>query len=136
MKTRSVWIAVVVLLLALAGARFSRAQSGGEATTSDIMKLKLDYSHFILNGVATENFALISANAEKLSKLSQAAAWRARQTSEYEVLSAEFRRNADALAKAAKDRNLDAASLAYVQMTLSCVNCHKYMRGGKKTGEL
>jgi cytochrome c556 len=63
-------------------------------------------------------------------------AWRARESGEYEVLSAEFRKQAEALAKAAKDRNPDAVSLAYVQMTLSCVNCHKYMRGGKKAGEL
>jgi hypothetical protein len=136
MKARVISLTIAVMLMALAGTRVSRGQDGGEASTSEIMKLKLDYSHYILNGIATENYGLIAANAEKLSKLSQAAAWRARQTSDYEVLSAEFRRNADALAKAAKDRNLDAASLAYVQMTLSCVNCHKYMRGGKKAGEL
>lgn len=122
---------MAVILLALAGTWFTQAQTKTDASTSEIMKQKLDYSHFILNGIATENFDLLSANAEKLSKLSQATAWRARETPEYEVLSAEFRRNADALAKAAKDRNIDAASLAYVGMTLSCVNCHKYMRGKK-----
>ena len=136
MKARAISLTVVVMLMALAGMRTGKAQTGSEASTSEIIKLKLDYSHYILNGVATENYGLISVNAEKLSKLSQATAWRARQTSEYEVLSAEFRRNADALAKAAKDRNIDAASLAYVQMTLSCVNCHKYMRGGKRASEL
>ena len=136
MKPRIISLTIAILLVALAGARFGRAQTDPVPSTRDIMKLKLDYSHSILNGVATENFGLISANAEKLSKLSQATAFRARETAEYEVLSADFRRNADALAKAAKDRNADAASLAYDQMTLSCVNCHKYMRGGKTRGEL
>lgn len=121
----------IAVTLALAGTWFSQAQIDTKAATSEIMKEKLDYSHYILNGIATANYDLMSANAEKLSKLSQAAAWRARETPQYEALGAEFRRHADALAKAAKDRNLDAASLAYVQMTLSCVNCHKYMRGPK-----
>ena len=131
MKVRFILITMVTVLLALGGTWFSHAQTKTEASTREIMREKLDCSHYILNGIATENFDLISANAEKLSKLSQATAWRARETPEYEVLSAEFRRHADALAKAAKDRNPDAASLAYVQMTLSCVNCHKYMRRPK-----
>ena len=117
--------------MAVGGTWFSRAEDKNRPTTSEIMKEKLDYSHMILNGIATENYDLVLRNAENLSRLSQANAWRARQTPEYEILSAEFRRQADALAKAAKDRNIDAASLAYVQMTLSCVNCHKYMRGKK-----
>ena len=28
----------------------------------------------------------------------------------------------------ADDENLDGAALAYVQLTLSCVNCHKIVR--------
>ena len=134
MKTQCILIVMVVLILSLAGTWFSQAQTDTNATTSEIMKQKLDYAHYILNGIATANYDLMSANAEKLSKLSQAVAWRARETPQYEVFSAEFRRHADALAKAAKDRNPDAASIAYVQMTLSCVNCHKYMRGPKLAG--
>lgn len=134
MKTQPISIAMICVTVTLAVTWFSQAQTRPDATTKEIMKEKLDHSHYILNGIATGNFDLISGNAENLSKLSQSAPWRARETPEYEVLSAEFRRHADALAKAARDRNLDAASLAYVQMTLSCVNCHKYMRGPKIPG--
>jgi cytochrome c556 len=95
------------------------------------MKLKLDFAHYILNAIATENFDLMASNAEKLSKLTEATALRVRETPEYEALRTEFKRSADALAKAAKDRNADAASLAYVQLTLNCVNCHKFMRRPK-----
>ena len=31
--------------------------------------------------------------------------------------------------KAAKEKNLEAATLAYVRVTMSCVNCHKLVRG-------
>ena len=43
--------------------------------------------------------------------------------------SVEFRRTADAITAAAKKKNLDGAALAYVDMTMKCVNCHKYVRG-------
>ncbi len=131
MKTRFVLIPMVAALVALTGTWFSHAQTTNEATTREIMKLKLDYAQSLLTGIATENYDLISLNADSLSRLSQAAAWRVRQTPQYELFSAEFRRHVEAVSKAAKDRNLDAASLAYVQMTLSCVQCHKYMRGAK-----
>jgi len=136
MKIKFFATIAAISLVALAGTRFSKAQTDTKATTKEVMNMKLDYSHYILNAVATGNFSLMSENAEKLSQLTQLSAWSGHKTTEYEVLSAEFRKHADALAKAAKERNLDAASLAYVQMTLSCVNCHKYMRAGNKTGEL
>jgi hypothetical protein len=134
MKIRSLSIALGASLMALTGTWLVHAQSKTGPTTSEIMKLKLDYAQSLLTGIATENYDLIYLNAESLSKLSRDSAWRARQTPQYELFSAEFRRHLDAISKAAKDRNLDAASLAYVQMTLSCVQCHKYMRGTKTAG--
>ena len=32
------------------------------------------------------------------------------------------------MSKAADEQNLDAAALAYVQLTLNCVDCHKHVR--------
>ena len=133
MKPRT--LLITILTLAFVGTWWSQAQTAAKPTTKEIMAEKLDYAHFLLNGIATENFDLIANNAEKLNRLSQSTVWREGRTPEYEALSADFRRHAVALTKAAKDRNLDAASLAYVQMTLSCVNCHKYMRN-PKTAEL
>jgi len=126
---------ITILTLAFVGTWWSQAQTATKPTTKEIMAEKLDYAHFLLNGIATENFDLLANNAEKLNQLSQSTVWRQGRTPEYEALSADFRRHVVALTKAAKDRNLDAASLAYVQISLSCVNCHKYMRG-VKTAEL
>jgi len=135
MKPRTLLLTIFTFTLASVGTWWSQAQTDTKPTTKEIMKEKLDYAHLLLNGIATENFDLIANNAENLNRLSQSTVWRQGRTPEYEALSADFRRHAVALTKAAKDRNLDAASLAYVQMTLSCVNCHKYMRG-VKTAEL
>ena len=37
------------------------------------------------------------------------------------------------LAQKARDRNLDGAALAYVDLTLACVKCHKYVREVRMT---
>jgi hypothetical protein len=98
------------------------------------MKFKLHYAQGVLEGIAMENYPLIRTNAMKLSRLSQSADWRIRQTPEYQRFTTEFRHQADALAKAAADRNVDAATVAYFQLTVSCVNCHRYLRGAGRAG--
>ena len=111
-----------------------RSEAQNAPNTREVMKLKLSYAQNVLEGIATENTDLIVANAQKLSALSKAAGWRARETPEYELFSAEFRRHSDSVARAAKDKNIDAASLAYFQMTMSCINCHRYMRDVRRAG--
>jgi hypothetical protein len=82
-----------------------------------------------LENLALEDFQAISKNSQALSLLSLAASWQVMQTPEYAQQSLEFRRAADAMTEAARNRNLDGAALAYVEMTMKCVNCHKYVRG-------
>ena len=95
----------------------------------DFMQVKLQHSQAVLEGLTIEDFDLIAKNAQDISLLSQAAAWQVLQTAEYVQHSSEFRRSADALRDAAKKKNLDGAALHYVDMTLKCINCHKYVRG-------
>jgi hypothetical protein len=102
-----------------------------ELRTKEAMRMKLSHSQRVLEGITLEDFGLIQTNAVRLSQLARAAGWHARQTPEYELFTNEFRRNVDSLIEAAKDRNHDAASIAYVQMTFSCTACHKYLRGSK-----
>ena len=93
------------------------------------MRAKLTHSKEVLEGLTLEDFDQIAKHGQELSLLSQAAAWNVLQTPEYKQHSLEFRRSADSLTKAAKNKNLDGAALAYVDVTLKCVNCHKYVRG-------
>ncbi len=109
------------------------AQAGNDPDTSEIMQHKLLHAQFILRGIALQDFALIQTNALQLVKLSQMTGWQARQTPEYALFSMEFRRHAESLAKAAKTKNIDAAALAYTQLTFSCVSCHKHLRGDSST---
>jgi hypothetical protein len=43
-------------------------------------------------------------------------------------MSSEFRGSAQRLRDHAKEKNVDAATLSYFEVTLNCVRCHKYVR--------
>lgn len=93
------------------------------------MRAKLDHSKKVLEGLATDNLPEVAKHSQELALLSQAANWQVLQTEDYLQHSIEFRRAANALTKAARDKNLDGATIAYLSMTMSCINCHKYVRG-------
>ncbi len=94
----------------------------------DFMRAKLADSQKVLEGLTTEDFDLIAKNSQAMSLLSQATNWQVLQTQEYLQQSQDFRRTADALTEAARKKNLDGAALAYVELTMKCINCHKYVR--------
>jgi len=93
------------------------------------MRAKLEHSQKILEGLALRKHDQIAKSAKELVALSNAAEWQVFDTEDYLQHSKEFRRSAAALEKAAQERNLDGAALAYMDLTLKCVNCHKYVRG-------
>ena len=95
---------------------------------AEFMKAKLQHSQQVLKGLATEDFDLIAKNSQAMSLLCEDELWMVMKTPEYLERSTEFRRSADAVTEAAKKKNLEAAALGYVDMTLKCVNCHKYLR--------
>ena len=95
---------------------------------SDLMKRKLENSQKVLEGVAMNDFDKISKHADELIFISKQAEWKVLKTPEYEVYSNQFRRNAADLVQKAQDKNLDGAALAYVDLTLTCVKCHKHVR--------
>jgi hypothetical protein len=117
----------VCVVVAVVLASVGRTQQPNNV--SDFMRLKLNHSKDVLEGIVQEDFDKIAKNSQAMSLLSQAATWQVLQTPEYLQHSAEFRRTADALTRAAKEKNVDAAALAYMELTMKCVNCHKYVRG-------
>lgn len=92
------------------------------------MRAKLEHSQKVLEGLTTDNFDMIAKGAGQMEMLSQEAAWQVLQTPEYRLQSAEFRRATRALKDAAVKKNLDAAALSFVDVTMKCVRCHQYVR--------
>ena len=117
------------VLLASIGLLASSGLGQQRGDNREFMRAKLDHSQKVLEGLALEDFDMIAKHGQELSLLSLAASWQVLETMEYQQQSVEFRRAADALTEAAKKKNLDGAALAYVEVTMKCVNCHKYVRG-------
>jgi cytochrome c556 len=129
----------------VAAACFAMTTSHGHAQQKDkpdapaqpneamVMQVKLKRSQVLLEALAKEDYKTLEDSAESLVRISDSTAFlRAYKTAEYEFQAQVFRRSAVALAAKAKDRNLDGATLAYTEMTLSCVKCHTYFRTQKK----
>ncbi|REK09866.1 MAG: hypothetical protein DWQ37_17300 [Planctomycetota bacterium] len=125
MSTRWILAAAVTAALVAAGA----GARGGEddEAGSFWMQKKLEYSENILEALAREDYPAISKNARSMNALSQMEKW-VRGSGEYRAQLKIFQNANKQLIRMGDEENLDGASLAYVQLTLSCVNCHKVVR--------
>jgi hypothetical protein len=107
------------------------ALSGHDADSQkvqELMKRKLAQSQKVLEGIALQDFDKIAKHAEELEVISKQAEWKVLKTPLYVMYSNEFRGTAEELVKNAKKKNIDAAALSYVELTLTCVKCHKHVR--------
>lgn len=127
-------VGILILASFFLGNGLTYAQAENQSGIKEVMQQKVACSMQVLVGIALEDYSLITKNAENLVTLSNKTNWYSRQVPEYELFLNEFRRNAQQLLKAGQQKNVDAASLAYVQMTLSCVSCHKFIRKSSDAG--
>jgi len=125
---------VAVVVIALICITTAKSDPPQPNKLSDFMRVKLEHSKKVLEGLTTEDFGAIAKSSQAMSLLSQDAAWQVLETPEYVRHSQEFRRAADALTEAAKKKNLDGSALAYMELTMKCINCHKYVRTTRVTG--
>jgi len=93
-----------------------------------LMQRKLKHAQTVLEGLAINDFDKIGDSAQELLVISKLAEWKVVKTPRYANYSNEFQEIAEKLIKAAKEKNLDGATLAYLEMTSSCVKCHKHFR--------
>ena len=92
------------------------------------MRAKLGHTQKVLEGLLTADFEMILTNAQKMSLLTRALDWEMLEGAEYTQRSVEFRRSVNQLAAEAKQKNLDGVALAYLDITIQCVQCHQYIR--------
>jgi hypothetical protein len=120
---------IVGLLLSLGG---MRGHGEEPKTVSDLMRKKLVNAQKVLEGIALGNFKEVAAHGDELMFLSKEAEWKVYKTTQYELYSNEFRRAVDTMVQKAREKNLDGVTLAYLDLTMSCVKCHKYVREERK----
>ncbi len=74
------------------------------------------------------DFDSIKKNAGTIKNLLLDENWMVVQSDEYRRQTLEFRKLVDQIRDAADKKNIDGATLAYVQMTIQCVRCHQALR--------
>jgi len=128
--TTRIWACSISVVL-LAVVAFAQEAPPKPDAVADFMRAKLGHSQRVLEGLSLEDYDLIARGAQELSLASQASSWQVLQTEEYARQSGEFRRSCDSLRNAAKAKNLDGAALAWMEVTMKCIQCHKYVRDQK-----
>ena len=101
-------------------------------TGQAFMRDKLAHTHKILDALALEDFDKIAESAKMLRMISRAASWYVLDSDEYSRQSRNFQDQATDLERHAKEKNLDATTLDYLRLSMTCVNCHKHVRQIRK----
>ena len=96
-----------------------------------LMRDKLTYATKALEGLSMEDYAKIAEAGNMMGMISRAASWHIIPTEQYARMSRNFQEQARDLERHAKEKNLDAASLDYMRISLTCVQCHDYIRDNR-----
>ncbi|MCP4782818.1 MAG: hypothetical protein GY903_15340 [Fuerstiella sp.] len=101
---------------------------GQEAILKGFMRMKLNASNQILEGLVVDDLTLVVKGSEALLKMSAAEKWRASNDMMYLQRSRDFRQSVELLRNKAKKASIDGAALAWVDVTMSCIQCHEWVR--------
>jgi cytochrome c556 len=129
---RSIVQGLIVLTITI-GSSAVVSEARAQEPLAAFMKAKLNHSQKTLEGLAKADFELVAKHSQAISLLCEDEQWAVLKTPEYQQRSNEFRRSVNAITDAARKKNLEAATLAYVDATLKCVSCHNYVRQTTKT---
>ena len=134
MKPKLIFSLGTVALVAWAlAAQFSTAaEVRRRAETQTFMRLKMAWSQGVLEGLTLEKFDAISRNAIRMRDMTQSNQWFVSKQPDYMARTTNFQQSVDALYLAAVDKNLDAATEAYLKVTRSCVECHRLVRADQR----
>jgi hypothetical protein len=132
--TKTFWsIPLFALLLTIQSANAQAPPEKVEAKASEKyssgwMKLKLEYSQKLLAGIAKGDFDSIVQNAEGMRGLTMIEEFVRGRKPGYALQLDIFKDANSEMIKQAQQGNLEGTALAFTQLTLSCVNCHKRIR--------
>jgi hypothetical protein len=119
--------AIVALVLLGVGAAVVPPANAQTLAINRLMRQKLADAQAVLAAVVTSNWDALERNSRALAAATNDPAWMVLKTPEYAKQSEAFVRAANDLVDAASRRDLEATPLAYVTLTMRCVQCHRYV---------
>lgn len=99
------------------------------ADTSAIMADKLRFTQQLLTSLAKEDYPVLENSAQELRRIANEQ-WQANPSEEYKSRLQVFWTTLEGIESGARREEIEEATLAYMQMTLACVRCHKSLRTG------
>lgn len=127
------WISAVVLLLSTAGAMSDDPAAEKPERKPDVwMQKKLKFSQQVLAGIAAGDFDQIAKAADTLKGMDKIESFIRARTPRYRVQLQLFQDANEEILRQANAENLEGVTLAFNQLTISCVNCHKHLREQEK----
>jgi len=114
------------VLLVCAFVSVSAVSTQGPGLNS-VMRKKLVISQKILEAVVTSRWIVLEAQSKDLEALTNDPGWMVLKAPEYAQQSAIFRQAVRGLREAAVQRDLEATPNAYIAVTMSCIQCHRYL---------
>jgi len=101
------------------------------STVQQLMNGKLFAMNIILKGVVTEDFALIQEQAQILLEVSKATTWHKTDSELFLSYAKSFQNSASFMVEQAKVKSLEGVAIGNIRLTLSCMECHNYVRYGR-----
>ncbi|HLE68600.1 MAG TPA: hypothetical protein VJH87_02870, partial [Vicinamibacteria bacterium] len=109
----------------------SALQIAKQTPVEMLMKAKAGYAHRLLDAVVLGELETARDQAFRLKAVAGTADWNVMDTPEYVRESEAFIRATDRLLQSAGSKNPEAVALAYMEVTLSCVHCHRYVSANR-----
>ena len=123
-----IWLAPIVG----ANGQEQKSPETAETQPSVWMRKKLEYSRNILAGLSSEDFDKVAANAEAMQGMSRFEGFLRGKMPGYRTQLEVFQDANEEIIRQAQKDNVEGAALAFTQLTISCVNCHKQLRAHSK----
>ncbi len=118
---------VTIALVVGVGGAFVPPAHAQTTALDRVMRQKLGDAQAVLAAVVTSNWGELERRSLALAAATNDPAWMVLRTPEYTKQSEAFVRAANDLVDAAGRRDLEMAPLAYVTLTMRCVQCHRYV---------
>jgi hypothetical protein len=123
------WAGFVLLLVGCTVAIADDPPANTPERKPDVwMQKKLKYSQQVLEGIAAGDFDLIAKSGDTLKGMDKIESFIRARTPRYRLQLQLFQDANDEIIRQAEAENLEGVTLAFNQLTISCVNCHKQLR--------
>jgi hypothetical protein len=122
---------LMILVMSPSGKSQAPKPPKSEELTSNqaLMRDKLVQMNLVLEGITLDKFDQVQESAKILGMISKAVSWHINEpTPQYLRMRKNFQEQTVDLARHAKEKNVEAATLDLVRMNITCTHCHQHMR--------